>query len=94
MTHVILTAQTDLQRQLVPETVPVRDIQGMVLCQSVEIGVVLIQFLNMRTVGIVVMGVSRTVTPVARVVISCFQTALRRWFPFVVGLDLNTLLFT
>ena len=46
----------------------------------------------MRAVGIVVMRVRRTVTPVTRVVISCFQTTLRRRFPFIVGLDLDALL--
>ena len=50
MTHVILTAQTDLNGQFVPKPITVRDIKRMVLCQAVEVGVIVKQLLHMRTV--------------------------------------------
>ena len=48
----------------------------------------------MRTVRVVVIGVSITVTPVTGVVVAGFQTTLLRRFPFIVRLDLDTLFAT
>ena len=39
-----------------------------------------------------IMGVRKTVTPVAGIVVPGFQAALRRRFPLIIGLDLNALL--
>ena len=93
MAHVILAAQTHLDRQAVEETVAVRDIERVVLRQSLEISVVREQFLDMCALFVVVMRVSRAVVPTAGVVVAGFQTALLRRFPFVVRLHLDTLIF-
>ena len=93
MAHIVLASQTDLNRQLVPEPVAVRDVERMVLRLAVEGRVVGIEFRNMRSVGVVVMRVSQTGVPSVRVTVSGFQTAMRRRFPFVVGFDLYALVF-
>ena len=94
MPHVILAAQAYLQRQLVEEPVTVRDIDRVVLRQTVHLRIVGVQLIDHTAVLTFVMCVRRTVAPVARVVVSGFQTTLRRRFPFVIGLDLDTLLLT
>ena len=63
----------------------------MVLGQSVEVGVVWEQLVDVCPLFVVVVCVRRAVAPTARVIVAGFQTALFCRFPFVLGFDLDTL---
>ena len=81
MPHKILAAQADLNRESVPETVAVCDIQGVVLFKAAEVGVILIEFL-LFIVAVVSLG--ERLTPSECCLESGFETRLGIRFPLVV----------
>ena len=81
MSHEVLATQTDLNGQLVPEAVAVRDIERVVLLQSTERGIVLIQFLLFV---VAVVGLRERLTPGECGLEASLETRLGIGFPLIV----------